>query len=74
MLASVGCPYGANFCSDWDRVYHALPLDRLAADLRYVARHLPGNASCFHDPNFAVNFDQVFEVLESFRRQSVRAT
>ena len=64
MLASVGCPYRCNFCSDWDRAYHDLPLDRLAADLRYVARHLPGNCIMFHDPNFAVSFDRVFGVLE----------
>jgi hypothetical protein len=41
-----------------------LPTDRLAADVRYLAERLPGTLIVFHDPNFAVRFDQVFEVLE----------
>lgn len=64
MLASMGCPYQCNFCIDWNTPYRALSRDRLAADLRYLARHLPGTFILFHDPNFAVKFDQVFEVLE----------
>ena len=43
----------------------ALPLERVAADLRYLARALPGTICMFHDPNFAVNFEQVFGVLEA---------
>jgi len=65
MLASMGCPYQCNFCIDWNNPYRALSRDRLATDLRYLARHLPGTFLLFHDPNFAVKFDQVFEVLEA---------
>ena len=65
MLASTGCPYRCDFCIDWDNPYRQLPADRLVADLRYLADRLPGTLIVFHDPNFAVTFDQVFDVLES---------
>jgi radical SAM superfamily enzyme YgiQ (UPF0313 family) len=65
MLASTGCPYRCDFCIDWDNPYRPLPAERLAADLRYLADRLPGTLIVFHDPNFAVKFDEVFTVLES---------
>lgn len=65
MLASMGCPYQCDFCIDWNSVYRPLSTDRLATDLRYLARELPGTVIVFHDPNFAVKFDQIFEVLEA---------
>ncbi len=68
LLASVGCPYGCDFCVDWDRPYRQLPLDRLAADLRTVASEIPGAMVSFHDPNFAVRFDAVLDVLDALPR------
>lgn len=65
MLASMGCPYDCNFCIDWDNPYRLLPLDRLAADLRFVSTNLPGVLVGFHDPNFGVRFDEVLHVLET---------
>ncbi|HJP77467.1 MAG TPA: radical SAM protein [Pseudonocardiaceae bacterium] len=65
MLASMGCPYRCDFCIDWSSTYRPLSSDQLATDLRYLATHLPGTLTVFHDPNFAVKFDQVFEVLEA---------
>jgi radical SAM superfamily enzyme YgiQ (UPF0313 family) len=65
MLASMGCPYSCNFCIDWDNAYRLLPLDRLAADLRFLSATLPGVLLGFHDPNFGVKFDQVLDVLET---------
>jgi len=65
MLASMGCPYRCDFCIDWSSTYRPLSTERLAADLRYLARRLPGTLTVFHDPNFAVKFDQVFDVLEA---------
>ena len=65
MLTSLGCPYHCDFCIDWDNPYRELGADRLAVDLRYVARHLRGSLVMFHDPNFAVSFDRVFEALEA---------
>ena len=39
--------------------------ERMAADLRYLDEKLPGTLVVFHDPNFAVKFDQVFDILEA---------
>lgn len=65
LLASVGCPYRCDFCVDADRPYVQLPLEHLRADLEWVASRFPGTMIGFHDPNFAVKFDQVLDVLES---------
>jgi radical SAM superfamily enzyme YgiQ (UPF0313 family) len=65
MLASMGCPYRCNFCIDWSSTYRPLSADRMAADLRYLDEKLPGTLVVFHDPNFAVKFDQVFDILEA---------
>lgn len=65
LLSSVGCPYSCNFCVDWNSRYVALPPDRLAGDLREIARRWPGLPIVFHDPNFAVRFDQTMAVLEA---------
>lgn len=65
LLSSIGCPYRCNFCVDWNNPFVLLPPERLAADLRYVSRNLPGVLIGYHDPNFAVKFDQVMEVIET---------
>ncbi len=64
LLSSVGCPYRCNFCTDWDNPYVMLPLDRLEVDLRYLSQHFPKVKIAFHDPNFAVKFDETLDVLE----------
>lgn len=65
LLASVGCPYSCDFCVDWSNPYRLLSQERLAADLRYLAKQYPGILIAFHDPNFAVKFDEVMVTLES---------
>jgi len=65
MLASMGCPYTCDFCTDWSSTYRLLSAERLAADLRFLADNLNGVLLVFHDPNFAVKFDPVLDVLES---------
>lgn len=65
LLASVGCPYTCNFCTDWNNPYVLLPVDLLETDLRYLSQRLPKVKISFHDPNFAVRFDQTLDVLES---------
>ena len=64
LLASTGCPYACDFCIDWDRPYQQLSLERLGDDLRTVARTIPSAMVSFHDPNFAVRFDAVLDVIE----------
>jgi hypothetical protein len=70
MLASVGCPYSCDFCIDWNSPYALLPLDRLETDLRFISERFPGVLVAFHDPNFAVKFDEVFGVLERVAERS----
>jgi hypothetical protein len=65
ILASIGCPYGCDFCTDWDSRYIALPSDQIAADLRYIADHHPRALIGYHDPNFAVRFDETMDIIES---------
>ena len=64
LLSSVGCPYTCGFCTDWDSTYIMLSPDRLEADLRYVAKHMPNVLVAYHDPNFGVRFDETMDVLE----------
>jgi hypothetical protein len=39
-------------------------LEQLEADMRYIFQHFPRVMIGLHDPNFAVKFEQVFDVLE----------
>ncbi|MFC1873433.1 B12-binding domain-containing radical SAM protein, partial [Chloroflexota bacterium] len=64
LLTSIGCPNSCDFCIDWNNPYVLLPLDQLEADMRYIFQHFPKVMIGIHDPNFAVKFEQVFDVLE----------
>jgi len=64
LLTSIGCPNSCDFCIDWNNPYVLLPLDQLEADMRYIFQHLSRVMVLLHDPNFAVKFEQVFDVLE----------
>ena len=65
LLASVGCPYTCDFCVDWNSRYVRLPSEHLRRDLEFLADHFPKVIVGYHDPNFAVQFDQTMDVLES---------
>jgi radical SAM superfamily enzyme YgiQ (UPF0313 family) len=64
LLTSIGCPNSCDFCIDWNNPYVLLPLDQLEADMRYIFQHFPKVMISLHDPNFAVKFEPVFDVLE----------
>jgi radical SAM superfamily enzyme YgiQ (UPF0313 family) len=70
LLASVGCPYQCDFCTDWNNPYAQLPLDRLEFDLRFVAEKIPEARVGFHDANFGVRFDQVMDVMQCVPKRS----
>lgn len=65
LLASLGCPYSCNFCIDWKSVYRTVPADRLVEDLRFIAQRFPNALVAFHDPNFAIKFDETLSALEA---------
>ncbi len=64
LLTSIGCPNSCDFCVDWNNPYVLLPLDQLETDMRYIFQHFSRAMIALHDPNFAVKFDEVFDVLE----------
>ena len=68
LLASVGCPYACDFCIDWSTPYAVLDPARLAADLAYLERRWPRVMTSFHDPNFAVRFDETLGIIEATPR------
>ena len=70
LLSSVGCPYTCDFCVDWSTPYIAVPPDQLEADLRFIAKKLPGVFISYHDPNFAVRFDQTLDVIETLPKKA----
>ena len=65
LVASTGCPYQCDFCVDWDKKYTPFPMDRLAGDLDFISRNWPGVLVGFQDPNFAVRFDEMMDVMET---------
>jgi radical SAM superfamily enzyme YgiQ (UPF0313 family) len=70
MITSIGCPNSCDFCIDWNNPYTLLPLDQLEADMSYIFKHFPRVMIGLHDPNFAVKFEQVFDVLEKIPDRS----
>lgn len=69
LLSSTGCPYTCDFCIDARSRYSVLPTDRLEEDLLYLRENYPQLIVTFHDPNFAVRFDEVLSVLEKVGRR-----
>lgn len=65
MLASMGCPYTCNFCTDWNNAYRALSNERLQADLKFASQKLPGVRLIFYDPNFGIRFDETLDSFEN---------
>ena len=65
LLSSVGCPYTCNFCTEWNVPYAPLAADRLTADLRFISRRFPKAVVAYHDPNFAVRFDETMDAIEA---------
>jgi radical SAM superfamily enzyme YgiQ (UPF0313 family) len=65
MLTSVGCPYSCNFCVDWNSRYIPFPDKQIREDLHYISEHFPRALVGYHDPNFAVRFDQTMDIISS---------
>ena len=65
ILSSVGCPYHCDFCMDWNNKYISLPRERLEEDLLFLSRNFPETLIVYHDPNFAVRFDEIMNVVET---------
>jgi hypothetical protein len=64
LFSSLGCPYTCEFCTEWNSRYAPLPTADLAADLKFLNRNHPRAVVAFHDPNFAVRFDETMAAVE----------
>lgn len=64
VITSVGCPYTCDFCVDWDSKFVTVDRDRLLADLRFLSEAYPQLLIAYHDPNFAIRFDETMDVIE----------
>lgn len=65
MLSSIGCPYTCNFCVDWNSNYSMRSKEDLFRDLHYLSQNWPQLIIGYHDPNFAVRFDETMDVIEA---------
>ncbi|MGK7926845.1 MAG: radical SAM protein [Spirulina sp.] len=70
IITSMGCPYTCDFCRDWDNPYRLLSTDRFAVDLEYLRKNYPHLLMFFHEPNFAVQFDRIFQLIEAIPPES----
>ncbi len=73
LVSSLGCPYGCNFCMDWNRKYRLLSLDRLEEDLRFISKNFPRVKLVFHDSNFGIRFDDTMSVFERLPKEKRNA-
>lgn len=65
VCTSLGCPYTCEFCTEWNSKYTPLPSADLAVDLKFIHERDPKALIAFHDPNFAVRFDETMDVIEA---------
>ena len=65
LLSSIGCPYTCNFCVDWNSKYSLRSKESLWRDLQYLSQNYPQLTIGYHDPNFAVRFDETMDIIEA---------
>jgi hypothetical protein len=65
LLGSLGCPYKCSFCIDAVVGYQPLGTDGIVDDLRFYRElNLPRAVAVWHDPNFAIRFDETLDAIE----------
>jgi len=64
VLASYGCPFECEFCSDAKVDYQPLPLSDVEDDVRFAAGQYPNALLVWMDPNFGVRFDSLIDAIE----------
>ena len=69
MLSSTGCPYTCNFCVDWNSKYSNRSAESLLTDLQFLSQNWPRLLVGYHDPNFAVRFDETMNVIEEIPKE-----
>ena len=64
VLASLGCPYPCDFCSDAETPLQNFDPQQVTDDVRAAIELFPGALVFWHDPNFGIPFDTVLDALE----------
>ena len=65
MIASLGCPYTCAFCIDSTVEHQPFGPEAMADDLRFLLTKMPRPRVAWHDPNFAVRFDETMDWIEA---------
>ena len=64
MVGSLGCPYTCSFCIDASVPYQPMDFHQLREDLRFLRKQFRRPLVAWHDPNFAVRFDDYLDMIE----------
>jgi hypothetical protein len=64
LIASLGCPYTCSFCIDSTIDFQPVPVEQVAADLRFLRSKLKRPQVGWQDPNFGVRFDELMDAIE----------
>ena len=65
MIASLGCPYTCAFCIDSTVEHQPFGPEAMADDLRFLLTQVKRPRVAWHDPNFAVRFDETMDWIEA---------
>ncbi|GJG85760.1 hypothetical protein tb265_09410 [Gemmatimonadetes bacterium T265] len=65
MLASLGCPYTCAFCIDSTVEHQPFGPEQMREDLQFLLTQMKRPRVAWHDPNFAVRFDETMDAIEA---------
>ena len=65
MLASLGCPYTCAFCIDSTVEHQPFGPEQMREDLQFLLTKVRRPRVAWHDPNFAVRFDETMDAIEA---------
>ncbi|HKK46696.1 MAG TPA: radical SAM protein [Balneolaceae bacterium] len=64
MIGSLGCAYTCSFCIDSVVPYQPLSYEKIKEDLRFLRTKFRKPIVGWHDPNFAIRFDDYLSAIE----------
>ncbi len=64
LLASIGCPYTCDFCSDARTEFQPLALTDVQDDVDFALERYPGALLFWMDPTFGIQFDPLLAAIE----------